>query len=253
MKVILITQARIGSSRLPNKVLMELGSETILGLHLRRLIKCKNVQKVVVATTYEKGVGEIVKIAKNLNIDVFQGSTNDVLDRYYKAANKYTADYIVRVTSDCPLIDPELVDNVIDKAISSGVDYCSNIITEDFPDGQDVEVFKYYALKTAWKQAILKSDREHVTSYIRKNCGNSEDKMFSAYDIKSRINYNNVRMTVDERDDLYTIRLLISNLGTEKSWLEYTKYLIKNKSLLKNKEIIRNEGYIKSLKDEKNG
>ena len=253
MKVIIITQARIASTRLPNKVLMKIGSQTMLGLHLKRLLNCKNVQKVVVATTNEKGVGEIIKIANYLKVDVFQGSTNDVLDRYVRAANKYNPDYVVRVTSDCPLIDPELIDSIIDRAISSGVDYCSNIITEDFPDGQDVEVFKYSALKIAWKQAILESDREHVTSYIRKNSGNSGDKIFSAYDIKSQTNYNNVRMTIDEMNDLETIRWLISNLGTEKSWLEYTKYMLKNKRFLKNNEIIRNEGYVKSLKNEENG
>ena len=142
MKVLIVTQARIGSSRLPNKVLMKIGSDTILGLHLKRLAKCKNAYKVVVATTKEDNVSKIITIAKNLNIDVFQGSTNDVLDRYYNAANQYLPDYVVRVTSDCPLIDPELIDEVINMAISKKVDYCSNVISEDFPDGQDVEVFK---------------------------------------------------------------------------------------------------------------
>lgn len=232
---------------------MKIGTDTMLGLHLKRLIKCKNSQKIIVATTREEGVEEIINIATSLGVNIFQGSTNDVLDRYYKAAVEYYPDYIVRVTSDCPLIDPKLIDKLIDLAILTKVDYCSNIISEDFPDGQDIEVFKYSALKIAWKNAALKSEREHVTSYIRNNSGNKGDKIFSEYDLKSPVNYNSVRMTIDEKEDLETIKWLVSNLGTEKSWIEYTNYMLENISYLKNNKIIRNDGYLRSLNDDKNG
>lgn len=252
MKILILTQARIGSSRLPNKVLMKIGNDTMLGLHLKRLAKSKNAYKVVVATTKEDGVSKIIEIAKNLNIDVFQGSTNDVLDRFYNAANQYHPDYVVRVTSDCPLIDSELIDKVINKTISKKVDYCSNIITEDFPDGQDVEVFKFEALQKAWSNAVLKSDREHVTSFIRNNSENMGNRMFSTFDVKSLKNYSHLRMTVDELEDLEMVQWLVSELGPQKKWLEYANHMLNNKSFLKNSNIIRNEGYFKSLKQDKN-
>ena len=167
MKVLAITQARYGSTRLPAKILKTVNDRTLLEIHLLRLLQSKNITKLKVATTTEPGAVYIVDIAKKMNI-VYQGSINDVLDRFYHAALPEDPDYIVRITSDCPLIDPLIVDRVIELAINGNFDYVS-ADTKSFPDGMDVEVFKFSALLKAYDEATMQSEREHVTSYIWKN------------------------------------------------------------------------------------
>lgn len=169
VNTILITQARSGSTRLPGKILKEINDESLLEIHLKRLNKCKNVSKIIVATTDKPEDKVIYDNAINQSFNSFRGSESDVLDRFYQALRNEKTDWIVRVTSDCPLIDPELVDNIIDFAIEKNVDYCANILIENFPDGQDIEVFKFSALENAWENAELLSEREHVTPYIRSN------------------------------------------------------------------------------------
>ena len=247
MKVLLITQARIGSTRLPGKVLLPIGEETILSVHLSRLRECTTTNQIVVATTFEDGVDRLIDICKASEIDYYQGSLEDVLDRFYKAAIQHRPDWVVRVTSDCPLLDSRVVDQVVRKALETNVDYCANIITEDFPDGQDVEVFKFSALQRAWKEATLKSQREHVTPYIRNNSDLQGGELFTAHDVKCHSNFNSIRMTVDEKADLIAIRKLIDELGTSSNWEEYVEYITKHSGSIGNTDIIRNEGYQKSL------
>jgi len=247
MKVLLITQARIGSTRLPGKVLLSIGEETLLSVHLKRLMKCNTINQIVVATTFEDGVDRLVDVCKESEIDYYQGSIEDVLDRFYQASIQYRPDWVVRVTSDCPLLDSRVVDQVVRKAIETNVDYCANIITEDFPDGQDVEVFKFSALQRAWKEATLKSEREHVTPYIRKNSDLKGGELFTAHDVKCHLNFNSIRMTVDEKADLIAIRRLIEALGITSTWEEYVEYIITHTDSIGNTDIVRNEGYQKSL------
>ena len=194
-------------------------------------MKAKLIDDVVVATTHEDGVEEIINVCNQLNVKYYQGSINDVLDRFYNASKIFSPDWVVRVTSDCPLIDPFLIDKVVKTAIDTNSDYCSNILTEDFPDGQDVEVFKFSALETAWSRAKLNSEREHVTPYIKKNSDFNNKKMFTAYDVKCHSDFNLVRMTVDEYVDLETIRLMVEELGSSQGWENYTDYLIKKKQI----------------------
>jgi spore coat polysaccharide biosynthesis protein SpsF len=247
MKVLLITQARIGSTRLPGKVLLPIGEETLLSVHLKRLRDCITINQIVVATTFEEGVESLIDICREANVDFYQGSLEDVLDRFYQASIEYQPDWVVRVTSDCPLLDPEVVDHVVMTAIESDVDYCANIITEDFPDGQDVEVFKFSALERAWNEATLKSDREHVTPYIRNNSDLKGGELFTAFDVKCHSNFNSIRMTVDEKADLIVIRRLIDELGICSTWEEYAEYIMTHSDSIGNTNIIRNEGYLKSL------
>ncbi|MGW1455556.1 cytidylyltransferase domain-containing protein [Salegentibacter agarivorans] len=246
-KISIITQARVGSSRFPQKVLQKINDENMLGLHIKRLQHSRLANSIIVATTLEEHADQIVEIAESMNTQVFQGSTNDVLDRFYKAALLDTPDYVVRVTSDCPLIDSGLIDKVIQMAIDQDLDYCANILKQEFPDGQDIEVFKFSALEKAWKNAELQSDREHVTPFIRKNSTFLNGKMFKSANYDAPENYNHIRMTVDEPVDLETIRLLVKELGKEKDWAAYTKYIIENVEKFSNQKIIRNEGYNKSL------
>ena len=247
MKVLLITQARIGSTRLPGKVLLPIGEGTLLSVHLKRVQKCSTITDIVVATTFEDGVDNLISICRQNEVDYFQGSLEDVLDRFYQASKGYRPDWIVRVTSDCPLLDSRVVDQVVLKAIKSDVDYCANIITEDFPDGQDVEVFKFSVLERAWKEASLKSEREHVTPYIRNNSDLKGGKLFKAYDVKCHSNFNSIRMTVDERADLKVIQRIIDELGANSTWEEYAEYINKHSDSIGNTNIVRNEGYLKSI------
>lgn len=251
-KVIILTQARIGSTRFPQKVLKKIGEESLLSIHLKRLKKSENASKIVVATTFEKESDKIVEIAMLENVEAVKGSTDDVLDRFYQAAKNEKPDFVVRVTSDCPLIDHRLIDQVIEMTVQNNLDYGANILVEEFPDGQDIEVIKWSALEKAWLEAKLPSEREHVTPYIRKNTDFNGGTLFKAMNFPANANYNQVRMTVDEPSDLDTITLLISKLGLDESWKTYADYIVENLEVFENQKIVRNEGYFKSLeKDDK--
>lgn len=250
IKTVLITQARTGSKRLPNKILMKVNNTPLLKIHLDRLSKSKRVDKIIVATTNNKEDDIIENNAKEWGYEVFRGSENDVLDRFYQAVKYFKPTWIVRVTSDCPLIDSSLVDKVIELTQIGDKDYGSNIIDETFPDGQDVEVFKFSALENAWENAIKSSDREHVTPFIRNNSFLKKGNIFSALSYRNDIDYSKVRMTIDMQCDFELIRIIIGVLGINKSWLEYTEYIISNKLLEINGKINRNEGYYKSLKND---
>ena len=248
MNIIALTQARVGSSRFPNKVLKTINGESLLKIHLKRILKSELISELIVATTKEKEVDKIINIANECNVSCFQGDLNNVLDRFYQAVKDKNADYIVRLTSDCPLIDAKLIDKVIKYTIEKDLDYCSNVLDEMFPDGQDVEVFKFSALEKAWKEVVLASDKEHVTPYIYKNSSYRNSMMFKSDMYLFDTNYSHVRLTVDEPDDFVVIEKIIKELGTNKTWLEYTKYYLESGISEINRRIKRNERYQKSLK-----
>tara|TARA_B110000503_G_scaffold72571_1_gene112169 strand:- start:9142 stop:9900 length:759 start_codon:yes stop_codon:yes gene_type:complete len=250
VKTILITQARSGSRRLPGKILKKINDESLLEIHLKRLNKCNNVSKIIVATTDKPEDQVIYDYAIDLGYNSFRGSERDVLDRFYQAVRNEKPDWIVRVTSDCPLIDPFLVDKLIKFAHNNNRDYCSNTLIENYPDGQDIEVFKFSALESAWKNANLSSEREHVTPYIRNNSDFKGASIFKALNYPCDSNYSQIRMTVDETKDFDLIKVLIDDLGTNKTWLEYTDYIIENDLNKINNSIIRNEGLLKSIKND---
>jgi len=242
--VIIITQARIGSTRLPSKVLKEIEGKSLLQIHLERLKKSTYGDNIIVATTFEDGVEKIIKIAKSVEVDYYQGNTHDVLDRFYNAAKGKNPDFIVRVTSDCPLLDPVLMDEIIELAVDQNLDYTTNTLVEAFPDGQDVEVIKWSAFEKSWNETSLKSDREHVTPYIRVNSSFFGKNLFKSKNFDSSENYNKVRMTVDESKDFDTIKILTTTLGNDKNWKDYTDFILNNPDLFFNQQIIRNEGSI---------
>ena len=248
VKTILITQARTGSTRLPGKILKVVQEKSLLEIHLERLKKCNNVSEIIVATTTNFEDEVIYNKSIELGVNSSRGSESDVLDRFYKSVEDKNPDWIVRVTSDCPLIDPKLVDDVIAFTIKNNKDYVTNTLVENFPDGQDIEVFKYSALKKAWKNAILNSEREHVTPYIKKNSDFNGGNLFTSLNYNCQSDFSKIRMTVDEIRDFELITILINDLGTEKTWLEYTNYIIQEDLVKINNKIIRNEGLLKSLK-----
>jgi len=242
MKIIAITQARTGSTRFPYKIMNKIENETLLSIHINRIKKAKKINSIIIATTSKKNDDVIKQQADKLKVNCFRGDEDDVLDRFYQAAKIHNPDYVVRLTSDCPLIDPILIDEIIEAAIIANVDYCSNTLIESYPDGQDIEVFTFSALKKAWKESVLKSEREHVTPFMKKN--------FKSINIHSNnMEFNKVRMTVDEPNDLVVINKLVDKLGLNENWQNYTKLYLNDKNIRSaNDFIIRNEGYIKSIK-----
>jgi spore coat polysaccharide biosynthesis protein SpsF (cytidylyltransferase family) len=247
---ILITQARTGSTRLPAKILLKIQDNELLKIHLERLRFCIKVDKILVATTINEEDNILISLCNKWGFAISRGSESDVLDRFYQAVKEIKPKWIVRVTSDCPLLDPKMVDAVIACAQLNDVDYCSNGLIENFPDGQDVEVFKFSALELAWKEAKLKSEREHVTPFIRMNSNVNGGNLFNAVNFPCAYDFSEIRMTVDEPKDFDLIIKLITDLGTDQSWLDYTKYIINNNLSSINGNIIRNEGLLKSLKND---
>lgn len=252
MKVVAITQARSGSTRLPNKVLKQINGKSLLEIHVDRIKQSKLVSDIFIATTTAKNDNQIEELAKKLNVNYYRGSENDVLDRFYQTIKDVKPDLIVRLTSDCPLIDPVLIDEVVQKAIDLKLDYYANVMEESFPDGQDIEVFTFNALEKAWKETYLKSDREHVTPYIRNNSSYKGGTLFTSDNYSINRNYNQVRLTVDEPADFEVIEKIIAKLGLNASWKTYADYYLDNSQIKAlNNTIIRNEGYQKSIKQDK--
>src|SRR3989339_1281991 len=191
-----IIQARMGSSRLPNKVLKFLGDKTVIEHVCDRVRKSNYIDELFVATTIDINNLQLINLCTSKGIRVFCGSEDDVLDRYYQLAKLIKTDHIVRITSDCPVIDPELIDLIIKSHIQTNSDYTSNTIEDSFPDGLDTEVFKFNSLEKAWKEASLLSEREHVTPYIKKN-----PNIFTLNSVVSETNYQNKRWTLDTNLD----------------------------------------------------
>jgi len=242
LNIVLISQARMGSTRFPGKVLEKVGHETLLKVHLDRICRSKLISSFVVATTENPEDKVIEDYVNSLDFKVFRGSETNVLKRYYECAKKYNADYIVRVTSDCPLIDVELIDEVIYNTVSEGADYGSNTLEETFPDGVDVEVFKMDVLNKALLFAVNEKEQEHVTPYMKNRISNQENG-FTSYSLTSDLDYGMIRLTVDERSDLEVIKVLIEKVGKYASWKEYSDYYISNHLARINGNIVRNAGY----------
>lgn len=248
MKIVAVTQARYGSTRLPAKVLKKVGDQTLLDIHLKRILRSKNISKLIVATTVEPQSSIIEEIAHLHGLDCYKGSVDNVLERFYLAVSPEKPDYVVRVTSDCPLIDPDIIDSVINECVKNDYDYCSNTMFPTFPDGVDVEVFKYSALKRAYEEATLKSDKEHVTPYIWRNSTAKGGNLFRSYNFSNNEDFSSYRITVDTREDFDVIKSLIEALGSDKDWKSYVKYLDAHPEIKdQNSNHTRNEGYAKSL------
>lgn len=251
MKVVVITQARSGSKRLPNKVMKKVKGKSLLEIHINRIKRAKLIDEIFIATTTNKEDDQIEVLAKRINVNCFRGSENDVLDRFYQTVKDIQPDYVVRLTSDCPLIDPVLIDEVVKVAVYRKLDYYTNAMEEFFPDGQDIEVFTFKALEQAWKEASLKSDREHVTPYIRNNSSYKKGKIFISDNHSIEENYSHVRLTVDEKVDFEVVEKMVEALGFDEDWKTYTEYYLRNSQINSlNSQIKRNEGYIKSLNED---
>ncbi|MBI5139839.1 MAG: glycosyltransferase family protein [Candidatus Vogelbacteria bacterium] len=250
-RIVAIIQARLGSTRLPGKTLMTLGGETLLGHLVKRVKASKYVDDIIIATTTNERDDAIVRVAKEKNLNCYRGSENDVLDRFYQAAVAYGVKTIVRVTPDCPILDPEVMDLVIAKYLEGGYNYVSNTIRPSFPDGLDTEVFSFEALEKAWKEAQLASEREHVTVYITKH-----PELFRIFNVKHvGRNLSHLRWTVDTKRDYDFISKIFKSMPPKKDIFfmsDVLDLLAKNSDLIKiNSGMNRNEGYAKSLREDR--
>ena len=198
-----IIQARLGSQRLPGKILLKVCGKSFLELLIERL---KGLEVIVATTTLEQDQ-PIVDLCLSLGIPYFRGSEEDVLDRTYRAAKENGLKTIVRVTSDCPLMDVNLIEEYLKLFDEEDVDYLANIIDRTFPRGMDIEIFTFKALEAAWKEAEDPYDREHVTPYIRRHSGR-----FKQYSVKQKENLSDIRLTLDTPDDLRLLKAIFEEL-----------------------------------------
>ncbi len=208
-----IVQARMGSTRLPRKVLKKVVGKPLLEHIVERLKRSKKLEKIIVATTSAPADKPIVEFCERNNIDYFIGSENDVLDRYYQAAKKFRVNPVVRITADCPLIDPVVVDKILDYFLRNRgkLDFASNTIKRTYPDGLDVEVFSFETLERTWSEAKHGFDREHVTPFM---C-NNPDK-FRVANVENDQDLSGLRWTVDYPEDFEMVKLVFENLYKKK-------------------------------------
>jgi spore coat polysaccharide biosynthesis protein SpsF len=205
MNTLAIIQARMGSTRLPGKVLLDLGGATVLARVVRRLERSQQITKVVVATTTAPGDEAIVLECERLHVLSFRGSECDVLDRYYQTTRLYPAEAVVRITSDCPLIDPALVDETIRVFRDERADYASDVLPRTYPRGLDSEVFTSAALDRAWRDAHEPYEREHVTAYLYEH-----PEIFRLASARGDVDYSHYRWTLDTPEDLSLLRAIYS-------------------------------------------
>ena len=227
MRTVAIIQARMGSTRLPGKVLKSIGGETMLARTVRRTQRATLLDEVIIATTVEEADQAIVAESKRLGIKVFRGDEQDVLDRYYQAAKVHDAEVVVRITSDCPLIDPKIIDKVIGAFYLRKVDYASNSLVRTYPRGLDVEVMTFATLACAWNEAKESFERIHVTPYIYQNpCS------FRLLSIATDTDYSGLRWTVDTLEDLELVRKIYQCFTSDEfSWKDVLRLLTQNPEL----------------------
>lgn len=242
-----IIQARMRSTRLPGKVLLPLGGKTVLENVVDRVRQAKLIGRVIVATSTEPADDAIANLCRQKQIDYFRGSHEDVLDRYYQAAKHFGAEHICRITADCPLIDPAVIDETAKQYLAGGYDYASNSHpVATYPDGFDIWIFSFAALEKSWQDAKLPSEREHVTSYI----WNHPEK-FKILNVKNNLDLSAYRLTIDEERDYQALKLIVEQIKnlTMKNIIDFLDSHEEIKKI--NAPVERDEGYYKSLKQDK--
>lgn len=244
MKIVVLVQARTDSTRLPGKVLAPIAGRPMIEHVLRRAAQ-SSARDTVLVTSTEPGDDALATAVRGMGFSVRRGSLNDVLDRYYQAARDLAADVIVRVTGDCPLADPEVIDLCLETFAGGNYDYVSNAYpAPSFPDGLDVEVVSFAALARAWNEARKPSEREHVTPYVW-----NHPELFRLGRRASDIDLSHLRWTVDEERDLRFMREVFARIDPDRARLRDVLDLLARAPELAgiNSGIRRNEGYQKSL------
>ncbi|GAA3351015.1 glycosyltransferase family protein [Deinococcus persicinus] len=207
MRIVAIIQARMGSTRLPGKILKKVNGRPLLSYQLERLQQSNHINDLVIATTLNEKDDLIVEFCKKNNILWFRGSEKDVLARYYETAKTFKADAIVRITSDCPIIDVQVVDKTIQYFVDNNYEYVSNTVDRTYPRGLDTEAFTFEVLEKAYKEAVMERDREHVTAYFYTN-----PDVFKISSVRNETDYSKYRWTVDTEEDFQLIKNIIEKL-----------------------------------------
>lgn len=209
MSTVCIVQARMGSTRLPGKVLQPILGKPMIWWVMHRVSGCRLLDRVVIATTASRLDDALVELCEQEHWFAFRGSEDDVLDRYYRTATQFEADLVVRITSDCPLIDPTVTDRTVATflSIAPGPDYVSNTLERTYPRGLDTEVFSMQALTTAWKEDHS-TWREHVTPFLYRN-----PNTFRLHSVTNPVDFSCYRWTVDSPEDLELVRQVYSHFG----------------------------------------
>jgi glutamate-1-semialdehyde 2,1-aminomutase len=249
MKIVAILQARMKSTRLPGKVLKPILGKPLLALQLERVGRARRIDQLVVATSVDASDDPLEDLCRTLQVSCFRGDFEDVLSRYYHAAQAYSANHIVRLTGDCPIADPAVIDQVIEFYLAGDYDYASNAIRPTFPDGLDIEVFRFRCLDEAFHEAKLPSQREHVTPFI-----NSQPDRYKLGNYENKVDLNHLRWTVDEPADFELVQSIYEALypgNPSFSTADVIDFLNKNPELKKhNLEHRRNEGHAKSRRED---
>jgi len=218
----------MGSTRLPGKVLMDLAGDTVLARVIERLRRARSVHRVAVATSTASADDAVTLECERLGAEVFRGSEDDVLDRYSRAARAFSADVVVRITADCPLIEPEIVDRTVEAFLEQKPDYASNVLVRTYPRGLDTEVFTLQALERANREASMKYEREHVTPYLYEH-----PELFRLHSVTGDRNLASLRWTLDTQQDLDFVRSVYSRLSVaDFSWTDVLGLLEKEPELL---------------------
>ncbi|OGZ18334.1 MAG: acylneuraminate cytidylyltransferase [Candidatus Nealsonbacteria bacterium RBG_13_38_11] len=250
MKIDAIFQVRMGSTRLPGKMFKKIMGKPLLWHVIQRVKASRLVNRIILAMTEEKKDDRIVKFAKKMRLLYYRGSTDNVLDRVYQAAKKFGSDIIVRITPDDPFKDPQIIDEFISYFLKNKFDYVSNTVRPTYPEGLDIEVFSFLALKKAWPEAKKSSEKEHLTPYIWKN-----PKKFKIKNLTLKKNLSSLRWTIDYQKDLEFAREVYKKLYPKKKifLMQDILNLLNEKFDFPkiNQGIVYHEGYLKSLKQDK--
>jgi spore coat polysaccharide biosynthesis protein SpsF len=235
IKIVTVIQARTGSSRLPNKVLLPLTNKPLLFRMVERVKQSANAGTIVVATTKEQSDDTIEKLCTEYNFNLYRGHSTDLLDRHFQVAKIYNADAIVKIPSDCPLIDPKIIDEVISFYVNhkDEYDFVSNLHPATYPDGNDVEIMNFTSLKNAWENATRQLEREHTTPYLWEN-----PAKFKIGNVvwETGLDYSmDYRFTIDYKEDYDFIKRVYDELYANKQdfSLEDILNLLKQKPEIK--------------------
>lgn len=246
MRVLGVLQARFSSSRLPGKVMLPILGRPMLARQLERLRRAGSLDGLMIATSLSATDDPVARLAEEESLPVFRGSLEDVLDRFYSASLPYAPEHCVRLTGDCPLTDPQLVDTLVAAHLGGDHDYTSNALEPTFPDGMDVEVVRFACLEEAWREATLLSQREHVMPFITGQPGR-----YRLCSYKGGRDLSALRWTVDEPDDFELIRAIYEELYPADPAFSTSDVLalLERRPELKTLNLShrRNEGYLVSL------
>ena len=242
-----IIQARTGSTRLPKKVIQKIDNKnTVIDYVINQVKYSKKIEKIIIATTNLIEDDIICQYANLQQIECFRGSSEDVLDRFYQCAKKFGIDDIIRITSDNPLIDPNIIDMIINEYKNKEYDFVTNTLDRTFPYGTEVEVFSFQSLEKAWKNAKKPSEREHVTPFIR-----DPQNGFNLVNLKHQKNLSHLRYTVDKIEDLKLVKEIIKNIPTRPILMKDIIDLYKKKpEIFKINANVKHDGFLSSLKND---